>query len=483
MKLYLVRHARTETRRSWQGDELLRPLSEGGHEEAVALARAFRGEPLVRVVSSPALRCQQTVQPLTQATGVPIAVDDRLGVGEGVERALECFPRPDEGPTLFCTDGELIPSILRFFELTDADIDAQIPCKKGSVWVLRGRASSPTSAIYFEPARRPKSYGRAALEGLRQEEEPPRGLRAAVLDLGSTSFNLLIADVTRKGNLRPIVREKVMLRLGAVVATHAEIPKGLCKNAVEVARQLLSVAEREKVQRVIPVATAALRDARNGAALAARIGRAIGTPVRILSGRQEARLIFEAFQHRVAPGDEPVLGIDLGGGSLELAVGRGEEVQLEVTLPLGVARLQRELAERDPMRKSEAKAVRRRVKERLAPYRDALLEQKPSRAIATGGTIRALMDLIDDSRRAAEGVTQVRRKELRALTEKLAGSHHEERLRMRGIRKRRADLLPTGAIVLDTLMDVLGLDRLTVSDWGLREGVLLDACARESRRS
>ena len=479
MKLYLVRHAKTETRREWRGDELLRPLSEAGRDEAVALERAFRGEPLARIVCSRALRCQQTVEPLTLATGIPVEIDERLDAGEGVERALECFPRPGDGPTLFCTDGDQIRALLCLFELIDADIDAQIPCKKGSVWALRGRDATPTSAIYFEPSRRPRKYGRAALKDLRQEEEAPGSVRAATLDLGSTSFNLLIADVTREGDLRPIVREKVMLRLGAVVALNSEIPKDVCKSAIEVAKQLLAVAVREKVQHVIPVATAALRDARNGAALAARIGRAIGTPVRILSGRQEAHLTFEAFQRRVTPGDDPVLGIDLGGGSLELAVGRGDDVQLAVTLPLGVARLHGELVRRDPMRKSEAKAIRRRVKKLLAPYRETLLELDPTRTIATGGTIRALMELIDDGR---DGVTEARTRALRQLTDELVTSSHDERLSMRGIRKRRADLLPTGAIVLDTVVAELGLDALTVCDWGLREGVLLDAFTLESRR-
>jgi exopolyphosphatase/guanosine-5'-triphosphate,3'-diphosphate pyrophosphatase len=478
LKLFLVRHGKTETRRDWRGKERLRPLSDAGREEAHAIARAFRDEPISRIVCAPSLRCQQTVEELTVARGIPVTIDDRLGAGEGVERALECFPRSDDGPTLFCTDGELLPAILRLFELTEADIDTQIPNRKGSVWALRGRGGTPTSAIYFEPARQPKRYGRAALRDLREEEEAPRSVRAAVLDLGSTSFNLLIADVGRTGELRPVVRDKVMLRLGAMVANSGEIPKDVCKNAVEVAKDLLAVAEREKVQRVIPVATSALRDARNGAALAARIGRAIGTPVRILSGRQEAHLIFEAFQFRVAPGNDPVLGIDLGGGSLELAVGRGDDVDLEVTLPLGVARLHGELVSRDPMRKSEAKALRKRVKDLLSPYLVPLLAQKPAQAIATGGTIRALVDLIDDGRRASESVSRIRRKELRNLTGELIASYHDERLSMRGIRKRRADLLPTGAIVLNTLCEVLGLDRLTVSDWGLREGVLLDAFTR-----
>ena len=113
-------------------------------------------------------------------------------------------------------------------------------------------------------------------------------LRAATLDLGSTSFNLLIADATPGGEIRPVVQEKVMLRLGAAIASNAKIPEEMCERAVAVGRALCEVARREKVELLLPVGTAALREARNGGEVAARIGSAIGTPVRILSGEEEA---------------------------------------------------------------------------------------------------------------------------------------------------------------------------------------------------
>jgi exopolyphosphatase/guanosine-5'-triphosphate,3'-diphosphate pyrophosphatase len=146
-------------------------------------------------------------------------------------------------------------------------------------------------------------------------------LRVAVLDLGSTSFHLLVADASPTGRIERVVRQRVMLRLGATIAAEGEIPKAIAARAVESARELQGLAEAHGAERLIPVATAALRDARNGAALASSIARELGTKVRVLSGLEEARLIFGAFRRRVPLGDAAALGMDLGGGSLELAIG------------------------------------------------------------------------------------------------------------------------------------------------------------------
>ena len=475
MKLFLVRHAKAEPRKGWTGDDLLRPLIPSGHEQAKAIGEHLADEALVRVVSSPTLRCQQSLEPLTLSTGVCVEVDERLGEDESVQRALELFPGYGEGPVLLCTHPALVVDLLRVFELIEPD--ALPPCKRGSIWLLEGPGYTPTRATYFEPVRRPGEPGRVRLAG--PATTPQESTRAAVLDLGSTSFNLLIADVTAKGSIRPLVREKFMLRLGSVIATKAVIPKSVCTRALEVARDLRDVADQEKVQRVFPVATAALRDADNGADLADRIARTVGTEVRILSGEEEARLMFRAFQHRVPLDREAIVGFDLGGGSLELALGNQVGIEREVTLPLGVARIHSEIARRDPLKKSEVRRIETATRDRLAPHREALRAAGNTRAVGTGGAVRALALLLAE-RRTRRGSRpawpkSLRVDALRELRDDLVCSTHDERLAMRGIRKRRADLLPTAAVIVTTLADELGLERLIVSDWGLREGVLMDA--------
>ncbi len=473
MKLYLVRHGQALSRKNGERVELLRPLSAEGHAQARALCEYLSEEPIARLVASPSLRCQQMLEPLTLESGVPIDVDERLLDGETVGRVLELMPGYGEGPVVFSTHRAVIEALLQVFELAPEG-ETSISSRKGSVWILEGPGYTPTTARYREPTAKPTQSGR-----LRFATETLSSTRAAILDLGSTSFHLLIADVQREGTIHPVVREKFMLRLGAVIAEHEEVPEEVCQRAVDVARDLRAVAEQEKAQQLFPVATAALREARNGPELAERIGRALGTPVRILSGEEEARLIFRAFRDRVPLSDERCLALDLGGGSLELAAGTREGVEYEATLKIGVARLHRELVRGDIMRPDEEEAIRERVRGAISPHFEALTCPFPVQIVAAGGTARALLRLVEEER-AARGprprsTARLGRKRLRRLCKTLLASSHEERLQIRGMPRQRADLLPTGALILSELVDALGLEAFVVSDWGLREGVLLDA--------
>lgn len=304
-------------------------------------------------------------------------------------------------------------------------------------------------------------------------------LRIGVLDLGSTSFNLLVADATPGGDIERVDRQRRMLRLGATINESGEIPEEVCEAAAETARGLRARAEELGADRILPVATAALRDARNGVYLSQRISEAVGTPIQLLSGEQEARLIFAAFAHRVPLDDEISLGVDLGGGSCELATGNRWDVTWETTLRIGVTRLHRRHVAGDPMQRKERKAIRRDVETALARHHATVLSQGATSCIGSGGTIRALARLVAERRDARNRPSprglHLTTAELRELTDLLVESTHDERLAMPAMKRSRADLLPTGAVVLETLASLLQLREFVVCDWGLREGAVLEA--------
>jgi exopolyphosphatase/guanosine-5'-triphosphate,3'-diphosphate pyrophosphatase len=269
-----------------------------------------------------------------------------------------------------------------------------------------------------------------------------------------------------------------MLRLGALIGDGARIPDDVCDRAVETAKQLAEMARSAGADLLLPIATSAIRDAENGRDVADRISTAIGVPTRVISGIEEARLTFSAFRHRLAVGSRLALGLDLGGGSLEVITGDDRDVRWETTLPLGTERLHAELVRNDPMSGDERRAIRARVRERLADYRDAIERWTPQPAIASGGSLRALARLeAADEGRDPETSIQGRFLEadvIRELTRMLSRSSQDERMRLPGMSRRRADLVPTGAVILDTVVAALRLRGLTVSDWGLREGVILE---------
>lgn len=472
MKLFLVRHGRAAKRSRWRGPTWLRPLSDEGRAQAQQLAKALAASGVQRLVAGPALRCRQTLAPLALATGLPIEIDERLDERRDPAKVAELLPQLRGGTTVLCSHGDHVAALLEHVRAGGADLDEEPRCEKASTWTLEPRDAARWRASYTPP---PATPGGGDPNG---EETDGRSVRLAVLDLGSTSFHLLVADATPEGGIERVLRERTMLRLGALIGDGARIPEEVCVRAVETARQLADMARSAGADLLLPIATSAIREAENGQDVADRIGAAIGVPTRVISGIEEARLTFSAFRHRLAVGSRLALGLDLGGGSLELITGDDRDVRWETTLPLGTARLHAELVRSDPMTGDERRAIRARVRERLADYRDAIERWTPQPAIASGGSLRALARL----EAAAEGrdpETSIQGRFLEAdaireLTRMLSRSSQEQRLRLPGMSRRRADLVPTGAVILDTVVDALRLRGLTVSDWGLREGVILE---------
>lgn len=442
MRVFLIRHAKAEKRADWDGPDALRPLSAAGLAQAESIASAMRGARVDRILSSPMRRCLQTVAPLGRAAGAAIEAVDWLAKGESASKAADAIVAMGDWRIVCATHAELVRHLAA--ELQERGVRVE-------------RVSRPSDEATTDSEAR----------------------RLAVLDLGSTSFHMLVADVTRGGRLTAVDRERVMLRLGAAIASHDHIPDDVAERAVSAAVRLKERAESIGAEEVLAVGTAALRDADNGPVLTRRLARATGVPVRILSGEEEARIMFESFRRRVRLPSGVVVGLDLGGGSLEIALGDRDRVLFETTLPIGAARLHRHFVTRDPMRRRELHALCDHVTAELEPWRERITAYGPVGAVAAGGTARALGHLAVGLRgmRPAGTINEMilDRDALHEAAAILTQSERQERLALPGMRRRRADLLPTGALILLAVVDRLGLDGLTLTDWGLREGVLLDA--------
>lgn len=303
-------------------------------------------------------------------------------------------------------------------------------------------------------------------------------MRLSVLDLGSNSFHVLVADVDDDGRVVPVAREREMLHLGAVVAEHGHVPDPERRRAVDVVVHLTELAGRLGSHRRLAVATSALRDASNGAEVVAEMAAATDTPVRIIDGEEEGGLAYRGVRASVATDDEPLLMLDLGGGSLELVVGDRDAVTWSASLDVGVSRLSARVP-RDPPKKGEMRALRNDVRDAIRPLRDTVAGLAPRGVVAVGGTIRALARVV-----AAETGTwlpatlnqyAIPTGEVAGLRDRLAAMDTDERAGLPGMKTRRADRAHVAATILATALESLDIDDFLVSDWGLREGVLVDA--------
>jgi exopolyphosphatase / guanosine-5'-triphosphate,3'-diphosphate pyrophosphatase len=302
-------------------------------------------------------------------------------------------------------------------------------------------------------------------------------VRCSVLDLGSNSFHVLVADLDGT-SLVPVEREREMLHLGRVVARHGRVPEEHVVRAETTVAHLSALARRSGSEEHLAVATSALRDADDGAQVIDRLSEAAGTSVRVLSGEDEARLGYLGVRAGVALRDEPVLVLDLGGGSLELTIGTGAAVTWSTSVPLGVSRLST-LVEADPVRRRELELLRARIEEELAPHLDAVAAAEVRTTVAVGGTVRALARVVavEDAVWLPATLNQLElpRVELARVRDQLVALDLGGRTAVPGMKERRADHLHLAAAILVDVLERLRIERVTVSDWGLREGLLLDA--------
>ncbi len=461
----------------------------------------------------PALHHRETLAPLAEATGKNLLIDDRFDPeaprSELVERILEL----GESGAIVCLSRPILQEVLSAL-VGPASFDIESPCERGAAWFIEGE---PRRATYFAPRGAARDLGEpiAPLEALtlfntgspnsktgspnsktgspsskKAGKRPAsagsaEGSRVAVLDMGSTSFHLLVAEWTPEGELRRIGRDRVMLRMGSELARSSRVSPELLDRSIDAVQSLCAFAKEHKAEKLVAVGTAALRDASNGPDVIRALEAAIGGPVHLLSGEDEARIVHRAIRARIDLGRDVHLGLDLGGGSLEIILGRGNDVLLAKSLPLGVTRLHGTIVPSEPHDKDDLRALRHSVREEMAPVLEEIKALAPVDCIAVGGTARALCRVLlreqqgadAPKRGSAELEVRGRRLERTALAglgRELAAQTLEERLERPGVSSRRADLLPFGAEILTSVLSLLEMRTLTVCDWGLREGVLLN---------
>lgn len=310
-------------------------------------------------------------------------------------------------------------------------------------------------------------------------------VRIAAFDLGSNSFHLLIADAHPDGTFEPVATDKEMLRLGSEVAATGMIGEERAEVAVEVVRRFRAMAESQNADEIVACATAAFREATDSLAVVDRIESETGVKVRVISGREEARLIFDAVRASVVIDPGPALALDLGGGSLEVMVGDGRGLDWAVSLKLGVARLTAELVRGDPLTGGDCRRITNAVTKAFVRLMPEISRRRPRLAIGSSGTLETLIRLAASRRdgSAPAGVNQlsVRARELEALSDQLLSMTAAERAELPGVDARRADLLPAGSVLLTTVLDLAGIDEMIGSEWALREGIVLDAIGHHSR--
>ncbi|MFG2055585.1 Ppx/GppA phosphatase family protein [Micromonospora sp. NPDC048930] len=305
-------------------------------------------------------------------------------------------------------------------------------------------------------------------------------MRLGVLDVGSNTVHLLVVDAHHGAHPWPAHSEKVVLRLAEQLGPDGALTDAGADALVKAVGMARAAADGLDADDLLAFATSAVRDATNAGDVLARVRDETGVRLEVLSGADEARMTFLAVRRWFGWSAGRLLGMDIGGGSLELAAGIDEEPDVAISLPLGAGRLSRERLRVDPSGTvpPSAEAVeelREYVDAQLEPVRDQLIEVGWERPVATSKTFRTLARLAGAAPSGA-GLWAPRSLTRTGLRQVLGFIRHippAQLPELEGVSAARAHQLLAGAVVAEAVLRRLDVDRLDICPWALREGVIL----------
>ena len=311
-------------------------------------------------------------------------------------------------------------------------------------------------------------------------------MRIAAIDIGTNSLHMIVVRVRTDFSFEVIDREKEMVRLGAGGLDGRALTPEAMHAALQVLSKFRRLAESHRVEEIIAAATSATREAENGGEFLDAVVQHTGIRARVISGTEEARLIHLAAVYGVGIAADPVVVVDIGGGSVEITRGVGSNVELGRSFKLGVIRLTERFIKSDPLEARDERKLLKHVDAELGDYLRQITAAGFERVIGTSGTILSLGAVaLAGQGRAVDGPLRNRRipaKQLHRVRKQLGALDIERRLRVPGLEPRRADLAVAGAALLDTILRRLGASELTLSDMSLREGLILDYIARHRKQ-
>lgn len=304
-------------------------------------------------------------------------------------------------------------------------------------------------------------------------------MQIAAIDIGTNSIHMIVVRISSDLSFEVIDREKDMVRLGASGLEGGELSPAAMASGLQTLAKFRRIAESHGVDEIIAAATSAVRESENGGDFIAEVYRATGIRVKVISGTEEARLIHLAAAYATGIGARTGVVIDIGGGSVEITAGTSARMQVGRSFKLGVIRLTEKYVQTDPLARRDERRMVKAIRKETRAYLTQLRKRGFDRVIGTSGTIQTLGELasgavqpgdIRNLRVSARGIQRVRQE----LTERSL----DDRLKIPGLDPRRADLAVAGAVLLDTLLTDLRATQLSLCDFALREGLVLDYARR-----
>ncbi len=296
----------------------------------------------------------------------------------------------------------------------------------------------------------------------------------AAVDLGSNSFHMVVAR-NQHGEPSIVDRLREMVRLASGLDAEGWLDEASQDRALSCLRRFGQRLRDMQAHRVRVVGTNTLRRARNADAFLAKAEEALGHPVEVISGIEEARLIYLGVSHHMDSSDGANLVVDIGGGSTELIIGEGYDPQPLESLYVGCVGVSRAHFGDGTLSAKRFERARLAVRLELRPVAAAFRKRGWKRAIGSSGTVRAARDVAQALGQGDSGVTLAAAE---AIIAELIKARRLEELALPGLGAERAPVFAGGIVILVEVLSALHIDRLDVSSGALREGLLYDMLGR-----
>lgn len=307
----------------------------------------------------------------------------------------------------------------------------------------------------------------------------------AAIDIGSNSVHLVVARMDSQGHMKILDMDKVSVRLGQAINAAGAISQDGIRRTVEAVEHMVEIATAYDCV-IRAVATHATREATNHAELLDAVFRRTGLKIEVIDGTEEARLVFLGMRHAMPIDNHPCLGMDIGGGSTEIIIAKGDDIRFVTSLKLGAVTL---TAQHFGKKAPSPKGVQRlhdEIAMKLGPLIKEARHLRFSRAIASSGTAKALI-MLGGSRSKDREFTDgngmaLSRRQLDRICGQLEAKPSPKYIREEiGVEAARADIILAGAAIMQAITHVFHVDEWIYSSYGLREGIVVDTWLRAKR--
>ncbi len=302
-------------------------------------------------------------------------------------------------------------------------------------------------------------------------------MRVAVIDLGTNTFNLLIVDVLSSGEYRSVFNTKKAVKIGEGAMIAGKLLAAPIQRAKDALAEYLGIIEQHECEKTLAFATSGIRSTSNGAEFVAAVKDELGLDISIIDGLEEARLIYEGVDLAIPFGDEPMVIMDIGGGSTEFIIADKTGVRWMKSYRLGISRILQMLEPEDPVSESDLDNLNDLFASQLNELIGKCNEFNVSTLIGSSGSFDSFIEMIWAAQGSTQLASSVVREEfdlndLRSLHQKLIKADYDTRKAVPGLVEMRVDTIHLASYMVQWVLSHCGLERLLLSSYALKEGVL-----------